>query len=284
MSSLIDAGSLNHLDLNGDIYELVYDLHLDHKPPSCQNLGFVDRATDELKVDLPLSAADLTIRQSMSSLSSGALSSTTGFVCWKSALLLADWILGDPKCPLYPVFKERRPITVLEMGAGVAGVLVSLLGTRTSHYIASDQKPILKLLKENFLANVPTSKFTSSTLSGTSTDCTHSRIDFIEFDWEYLQDGVNNYNEVGPGSFPDLIFATDTIYNEYLIKPFIHGLLAMMGPHTEAVVTMQLRDETITEHLLTELAVTNLSVYTIPSQLLSDGLTSGFITYYIVHS
>lgn len=273
------------LELSDDIYGAVFDIHVDHKPPDSQNLGYVDRNSDDIRLELPLSGADVTIKQSRSGLSSGNQSSSTGYVCWQSASNLADWILGDKRSPLYQTFAQRLSLTVLELGSGVAGILASLLGPQVEHFIASDQKHILKLLQHNILENVSTPNFTSSTLSinrqPERKNCTKCMIDFIEFDWEDTQKGLERYRSIASKDFPDLIFATDTIYNDFLIAPFVNALVTTMGPNTISVVAMQLRDESITEHFLQELKKRKLKVYTFSSEMLSEKLISGFFTYVI---
>ncbi|KAF3992445.1 hypothetical protein FT663_00725 [Candidozyma haemuli var. vulneris] len=270
------SNSLIKVNLD-DIDDHVYDIHITHRPPDAQNLGYVDKSTDTLHLSLPTSGDELTITQSRSSLS-GQESSSTGFVCWQSVKYLADWILGDPKCPFYSYFKGDPQLAVLELGAGVGAVLASLLGPRSRVYVATDQKHILKLMKQNFLQNVSSSRWSSKTLEWSQT-AAKAQIEVVEYDWENHGD-VEKVLEL-MNSTPDLIIATDTIYNEYLVPYFVGALAASMGTTTGALVTVQLRDESITARFVEELAAQKLQLYTIKEELLSPELISGFAVYYI---
>lgn len=265
-----------------DLYEFLYDLYVDHKPPETQHLGYVDKSADSLNVSLPRSRIDLSISQSLSGLSSNTESSSTGFICWQSAIYAADWILAEPSCPFHNLFASN--LTVLELGAGVGGVLVSLLGPQVGHYVASDQKHILKLLKTNFAENVVTGRYTSSTSEKAFDrnpkqmgNVQWSKIDFIEFDWEEKKVGLTNFEQISGKSAPDIIIATDTIYNDYLIGHFLDCVNSAMRESTIAIIVVQLRDEDIIERFLEAIFEKKLSLYTVPDQLLTQELIQGFM-------
>lgn len=271
---------LAEVDLR-DVYEHVYDIHVDHKPREDQHLGYVDKSTDTLHLSLPNSGDELTITQSRSSLS-GKEALSTGFVCWQSVAFFADWILGDKKCPFYRYFHGEPELSVLEIGAGVSAVLASLLGPRSRQYVATDQKHILKLLKQNLLENVVSSKFTTSTLEWLQNGSAGwPQIEVTELDWEHPEPGIHEFKKLTKKEYPDLVIATDTIYNEYLVPFFVGTLAAVMGPSSGALVTMQLRDEAITASFVQEVATQRLRLRIVRDEYLPDALIRGFVVYYI---
>lgn len=262
-----------HEVLHHDLYDHLYDIYTSHKPREDQHLGYVDKSADTIHIALPLSHIDLSIQQLITALYSKTQTSSTGFVCWQVALHFADWVLASPQCP----FRDRlSALTVLELGAGTSGLLAAVLGPQTRHYVASDQKHILKLLRANFAANVTSERYTV----GRAGKDSWSRIDFIEFDWEQPEYGKSEFERVSD-SFPDLILACDTVYNEYLLPHFVRAMKTMMGPQTLAVVAIQLRDEAVTEAFLETLFAENLRVYVVGDQHLTDELIHGFAVYCI---
>lgn len=263
------------------LYEHLYNIYVDHRPAKGQHLGYVDKTRDTIGLSLPLSGIDVTVKQSLSALSSTTQTSSTGFVCWQLALLFADWVLGDLKCPI-----SLNQKVVVELGAGVSGLLASVLGPLTDLYVATDQKHILKLLKKIFVENVTTTRFTSSTVELDSAGPKHQpdqvwpSIDVMELDWERLEHGTPQVLATLPKR-PDFILACDTVYNSYLIPFFLGAARALAGPHTVLVVALQLRDELVMEQFL-ECALDNqMEVSVVPDEVLSPALIQGFVVYYI---
>ncbi|KAG7195822.1 uncharacterized protein KQ657_002207 [Scheffersomyces spartinae] len=302
------------------IYEHVFDLYTERAPPEHLRLGYIDRQSDSIEITLRKAEISFNIKQSLSELA--AKGSTTGFVVWKTSQCLLDWILTTTECPLYGIFSHKSDAIVYELGSGIAGILAAALGPRCLRYVATDQKHLLKLLKSNFICNVQSTKYTSSTLDQESANSAKgfrkgkqnpgskrstvsitsrqqdpvsnvdestnrfSNIDFIEYDWEYPQKGLDQLKSLYPGEVgflpPDFIFAVDTIYNEYLIPYFITAAKQLMDPnHTVLVVGMQLRDESILEIFLQELKNQKMSVYLIPFSMLSEDLQKGYVIYFI---
>lgn len=269
-----------------DLYEHLFHIYVEHKPSEKQHLGYVDKSTNLLEVTLPTANLDLTIQQSLTSLSSATETSSTGFICWQGAVNFADWVLADPRCPFSQLFLTGSDVSVLELGAGVGAVLASVFGPNVSRYVATDQKHVLKLMKTNFAHNVVSQRYSSSTCdkehdSGPKQkeDESWSIIDFIEFDWEYLEAGMATFTKVSGLEYPDVIVATDTVYNGHLIPFFVAALKAMMGPHTLALVMIQLRDEDVTEEFLEEVFSQNLELFAVPDDLLDERLIEGFMVY-----
>lgn len=264
-----------------EILDHIYELYTGRAPIQGQNLGYVDRSKDSIQIQLPEAQIDLEIRQSISSLSSKIQTSSTGFICWQTALLLADWVLSDKRCPL------RKAIcgnTVLELGTGVSSLLASTLGPLCKHYIATDQKHLLKLMKSNFTHNVVTRRFLSSTvdfevLKSKAGRESYPTIDFIELDWENPDEGLYELTELTESSQVDVVIACDTIYNSYLVPFFVKATKSVMGPDSIAIVAMQLRDESVLEDFLYKCFDEGFSVQVIPDSILSSLLRRGFVVY-----
>lgn len=275
----INVDVLEHIE---DPYEHVFELFTIRAENESENLGFVDRSNQELNVLLDNAGVDLTIRQSLTSLSSTKQTSSTGFVCWKTTLWLTDWMLGSITCPLYPIFQEKNDLVVLELGAGIAGICASTLGPKCSRYIATDQKHILKLLRENFERNTNPHKYvwSSNTRSSKKND-DRAVIDIVEYDWEYLEDGLQNYTMLETPRMPDLIIACDTIYNEYLIPHFVAACKQLMDKSTTVLIGLQLREPDVIEHFIQELLDQELQVFSVPTELLGEKLIHGFAVYFI---
>lgn len=269
-----------------DLYDHLFQIYVEHKPTELQHLGYVDKSSNLLEVTLPNANIDLSVQQSLSLLSSGTESSTTGFICWQGGVNFADWVLADPRCPIRDLFNSST--TVLELGAGVGAVLASVLGPRVSTYVASDQKHLLKLMKANFANNVVSQRYQSSTLPVAQNggpkrreEEAWSSIDFIEFDWEFYDKGRANYLELTSKQYPDVILASDTIYNTHLIPHFVNSMKSMMDHHTISLVTLQLRDEDVTEQFLLEVTQLGLELYAVRDEDLDQKLMEGFMVYCI---
>ncbi|CAK9435639.1 uncharacterized protein LODBEIA_P03660 [Lodderomyces beijingensis] len=260
--------------------EHIFELYSENAPPS--NLGFLNKSVDTIAVTLPQSHTQLQINQSISQLSTRTTTSTTGFICWQVSVYLADWLLSDT-CPI----KLKKSYKVLELGAGVGGICASTLASKVGHYIATDQKHILKLLKQNIAANA--GNFHSSTITvDTTSKKIPSRklnaptiIDVVEFDWEDIERGKYNLSQVAGEQRVEVVIACDTIYNEYLVEPFTNAMKALLTtPGSIAVVAVQLRDAVTMEHFVSALVSdSRLSVFTFPRHLLSEELQIGFEVY-----
>lgn len=262
-----------------DIHSHIYELS-GHKL-SEKRLGYVDRSSESIEISLPMSKIDMTIVQSLT-----GLSESTGYVCWETALYLTDWILLDKNCPI----RLNSDMIVVELGSGVGSILVSQFGPQVKKYVATDQKPILKLLKKNFVNNVR-GEYTSETCDGgsNSRDKSYSRrsksdaavIEFVECDWEYVEYGVSTIREVIGDAEIDLVIACDTIYNEYLIPHFIRSLKLLMGTNTAVVVGLQVRDEVLMEIFAEKIFEEDFRLFYVRNEYLSLQLLQGYVVYYI---
>lgn len=257
-----------------EVWEHVYELYLT-KSVDNQDLGYVDRTQNQISVTLPNSQTSVSVTQSLSQLSSN--SSSTGFVCWRTSQLVVDWILSNEKCPFYSQFHDLHNLDILELGAGISGVCGSILGPLTKRYVCSDQKPVLKLLTHNLRENISGS-YNSTSLNSSSKN--EVQIEVIEFDWEYPEEGLENYHQITPTK-PNLILAFDTIYNEYLIEPFLNTLLKVMSEDSGCLMGIHMRDDITLEAFLTKTIEHGFRVYVFPDSLLSEDLHRGFVVYYI---
>lgn len=263
-----------------DLHDHIFSIYTDRAPSLGQNLGYVDRSRDVIEILLPESQIDLTICQSISSLSSKTQTSSTGFICWQTALLLADWILSDKKCLFRDLLKGK---IVLELGTGVSSLLVSTLGPLCRHYVASDQKHLLKLMKYNFDQNVATKRY----LTYTTKELSHSTkdtgswpiIDFIELDWEDSSWGKREFTRLTGVATADVILACDTIYNSYLVPYFVGAIKELLNSNSLAIVALQLRDESVVEDFLEECFNLELRVHYISDENLCPQLRRGFCVY-----
>lgn len=265
----------------------LYDLYTERAPSEEHHLGYVNRSSDNITVTLEKTGIDLKIKQSLSALNSLKQPSSTGYICWQTSVYLADWLLGDPKCP-FKFLLDRKPI-IIELGAGSSGILASVLAPLSSTYIATDhQKHLCRLLRfnteENIQGKVTFLKLkTSPYLPAYVPDIELStpNILFMEYDWEVH----NSYLLFDPilGTLPDIVLASDTIYNEHLVVPFVGSVCGLVGPSTVAIVGVQLRDESVHQLFLECLFDFDLLVYSVPTELLSEKLQRGFVVYCITH-
>lgn len=286
--------------------EYIFTLYSENAPQS--RLGYVNKNADLVTITLPESHIDLHIQQSISQLSSTKeTTSTTGFVCWSSSVQFSDWILsGNSSSPI----KLSKSDTVLELGSGVGGICAATLSGKVGHYVATDQKHVLKLLSSNLANNLdgfesstmnsdlPTTLKKSSHINATANTETNkheirnktkrndkyknSRIDVVEFDWEDLELGLDRLGHTNHDEI-NIIIACDTIYNEYLITPFINAIKALLTQeHTIALITVQLRDAITMETFVTRLVNdTSLVISVFKRHLLSKDLKNGFEVYHI---
>lgn len=280
----LDASNLHEI-VPEAIDDHLFDLYTEHVHREGQHLGYVDKSKEAIVVTLPKSGVEIQVRQSLTELSSRTQTSSTGFICWQAAAVFADWVMNDERCPFHGFFGHNGALTVVELGSGVGAVCASTLGPLTRQYVATDQRHILKLLRTNFAENVPPHRYTSSTLAaaqgppqGPKKWVQAAKIDFVEFDWERLDEALHNYGQIAL-EMPDLVVACDTVYNEYLVPPFLEAVSALLAPGSAAVVTLQLRDEDVLHCFLQKALEHELRVYSVPDHLLSNDLIHGFVVY-----
>ncbi|KAF2662684.1 hypothetical protein K491DRAFT_700410 [Lophiostoma macrostomum CBS 122681] len=245
-----------------------------------QALGIIDSKTST--VEVCVSGRDLTIHQSPGLLTSDRKSGTTGAVIWRVTPLFAEWL--SPTNFLFRHDFLSSHSTVVELGAGVSGVVALTLGPLVRRYLATDQQYVLKLLKQNIAENTPvTSTKTGRTKHHKNREQhggDHSSIQTLELDWEL--DSVQSLSTV------DLVLACDTIYNESLIEPFNSTCAEICRLRSESqqegrticLVAQQLRSSDVFEMWLKSFQK-QFKTWRIPNELLTESLreNTGFIIY-----
>lgn len=215
----------------------------------------VDSHANEL--DIAIRDRDFTITQSPGVLNSVRAGGTTGAALWKVTPRLAEWFFGhDNQLFRNGVLGPRS--SVLELGAGVAGILPALLAPRVGRYIATDQQYALKLLGENIKNNTSAQRSGGSRKSHKNVETRGpeiSNVDLLPLDWETddILAWLRSYNL---SNGVDVILACDCIYNYSLIRPFVQTCIDICqarlqnGPATICLVAQQLRQPDVFEEWL----------------------------------
>ncbi|PNS16266.1 Diaminohydroxyphosphoribosylamino-pyrimidine deaminase [Sphaceloma murrayae] len=214
------------------------------------DLGMVDPSAVEITVTV--AGKDFLLTQSPGLLTSTRSGGTTGAAVWKTTALLAEWFA----CPDNSMFKSGLldgRSNVLELGAGVAGLLPLVLAPRVSTYYATDQPYALKLLRGNITAN------TTGTKSSKKPPTSPNGIKVFPLDWE-LDDLSHALHSRGILNGLDMIIASDCIYNYHLIEPLVDTCARLCEARTDAttpticLVAQQLREPDVFEQWLTAFA------------------------------
>ena len=169
---------------------------------------------------------------------------------------------------------------VLELGAGVSGIVALGLGPQIRRYIATDQGYVLKLLQENidnnFRLPAPSLKSKSKphrAKADTKGDAKPS-IDVWPLDWETSLLS-NLYSELNINRDQDslsAVIACDCIYNESLVEPLVGVCrdicsLAPENKPTVCMVAQQLRLSDVFD-LWLETFMKSFTVWRVPDDLL----------------
>ncbi|KAF1834026.1 hypothetical protein BDW02DRAFT_352735 [Decorospora gaudefroyi] len=249
-----------------------------------QSLGFIDAQAATL--DLSVAGYDLVIHQSRGLLTSDRKTGTTGAV-WAITPLLSTW-LSSPSNPFTKHSLLTPKSSILELGAGVSGILALTLGPKVSQYTATDQSYVLKLLRQNIAENLNTvfpppkkagrgSNKKGGSSSGGSSE---GRINVQALDWE--TDTPSHLSPV------DMVVACDCIYNESLIEPLNSMCAAICtlrqeeegGSPTLCLIAQQLRSPDVFEAWIKNFCA-KFSVWRVPDRLLDVGLREG--SGFVVH-
>ncbi|KAB8073448.1 hypothetical protein BDV29DRAFT_135989 [Aspergillus leporis] len=269
------------------------------------NLGFVDsRATS---VDVTIHGQDYTIHQSPTLLSSSRAGGTTGAVLWKITPLFAEWITNKSN-PLWSHTLLSPTSTVVELGCGISGLIALSLSPSITHYIATDQEYVHRLLRQNLESNIITTSRSRPKPSGkrhtyksAAAAVPRSNITFTSLDWETdvpasLKDSIEGgvVGEEDKGF--DVLVSCDCIYNDTLIAPLVRTcadvcrLRPVYRPGRElgvgernptvCVIAQQQRSPEVFEAWLRE-ALRVFRVWRVGDEVLGGGLGSG--SGYLVH-
>ncbi|KAL6173733.1 Ribosomal protein lysine methyltransferase [Exserohilum turcicum] len=208
---------------------------------------------------------------------------------WKVTPLFANWI-ASPTNFLFTTSLLSSSSTVLELGAGVSGIVALSLGPSVGHYIATDQAYVLKLLRQNIAENLETvfppqrkaknAKGGGGKRGGNASDAAGSgdRITTLEQDWE--TDSVAQLPPV------DLIVSCDCVYNEALIEPLNSTCAAICKLRdgeekpTLCLIAQQLRSPDVFETWLKSFH-DKFWVWQLPDAMLGEGLREG--SGFVVH-
>lgn len=177
---------------------------------------------------------------------------------------------------------------MLELGAGIAGIVPVMLAPLVNRYIATDQAYALKLLQENVTANrIP--------LVGSRAQKTPRRvkvepasnIHVAGLDWE--TDDVASFlgsHSIGEGV--DLVVACDCVYNYALIEPFVQCCADIckvrreqdVAEQTIVLVAQQLRQPDVFEEWM-EAFHKKFRSWRVPDEHLKNelGEGSGFVVH-----
>ena len=166
----------------------------------------------------------------------------------------------------------------------MSGIVALALGPLVSHYTATDQDYVLKLLRQNIAENLetvfprakkgkPNQKNKSAQIKGPD------RIQVQSLDWET--------SDVSQMPAVDLLIACDCIYNESLIEPLNSTCAALCKlsqdreqKPTLCLVAQQLRSPEVFEAWLKSFDK-KFWVWKIPDGLLDEGLREG--SGFVVH-
>jgi hypothetical protein len=204
-------------------------------------------------------------------------------VVWTVTPLFANWI-SSPQNFLSTHHLLTPSSTILELGAGVSGIVALALGPQVAKYTATDQSYVLKLLRQNITENLDTvlppkqrstrKKNPTTTTHDTRTD----RITATELDWE--TSSISHLPAV------DLVIACDCIYNEALIEPLnstCASLCRLRGEEekpTLCLIAQQLRSPDVFEAWLKSFN-DKFWCWQVPDEWLGEGLREG--SGFVVH-
>lgn len=176
----------------------------------------------------------------------------SAIVLWKITPAFASWVASTDNF-LFRNHLLNGNSTVLELGAGISGVVGMSLASLVEQYILTDQDYVLKLLKHNVEENRPAPQpnlqrhrktSTKANSRGANAADRRGRLDILPLDWE-TSDVRGIESQVG--TMPDVLVAADCVFNPAIIEPFASTLadLSMLGndqgrPVT-SIIAQQLR-------------------------------------------
>ncbi|KAK9464725.1 hypothetical protein V1512DRAFT_267544 [Lipomyces arxii] len=186
-------------------------------------------------------------------------------------------------------------------------------------YVATDQEHLLPLLRKNVKRNLGSVRQTIEQITHASdpplynsltmqedlrtlpTKSLHRKqrqtparqqqpqcpqIEVLELDWERARSSTAYIRSV---LYPntdetdefDIVIACDTVYNDFLVPPFVETLNTVASNRTHILIAMQMRSHEVQEEFLTEALSNDLNVWYVLPEHLSDSMKEGFAIYYI---
>ncbi|KAM3419943.1 hypothetical protein BST61_g3262 [Cercospora zeina] len=203
------AGSMDALV--AQLGEEIQDVDEGYWTSVITDLGMLDPKAPVLGITI--AGRDFEITQSPGMLQSSRDGGTTGAAVWQSTLRCAEW-LASPTNLLYTSAILNPDSLVLELGAGISGILPCILASRVKKVVTTDQPYTLKTLQSNITLNARSSSATNRA------GALENNIEVCPLDWE--EDDVVGFlrSHNLRGGF-DAILACDCIYNYALIEPFV---------------------------------------------------------------
>lgn len=175
----------------------------------------IDASAAELTLEI--GNKDIVVKQSPGLLTSNRPKGTTGAAVWRTTQLLAAWLDANDNI-LFKTGLLSISSTVLELGAGVAGVIPLVLADKVGRYVATDQEYACKLLHENLRLNHDTISARRKQSSGSKPALANIQVESL--DWE-TDDVAHLFSSLGLTEGIDWIIASDCIYNFHLIEPLV---------------------------------------------------------------
>lgn len=259
-----------------------YDLFSRDLPQN--NLGMINDKSTRLNIEV---AGDVyEIRQSPGLLTSSNSEGTTGAALWKISPLIAEW-LADTDNFLWSSGILHAQATIVELGCGITGLIGCVIGKRVLSYLLTDQRSVLKLLRENVNANAPSlskskPKGRASKLQ-TSVQNSTSNIHVLELNWE--TDNVDQLHEViSPDQPIDVVIVCDCVFNDFLLEPLVNMCEKICLRSTERqtllLIAQQLRSDQVFSAFL-EILLRRFRVWRFSNPCLSKALQddSGFAVH-----
>ena len=248
---------------------------------SSQDLGMVDPKVQSL--DVSIGSRDFSIAQSPGLLRSEIKAGTTGAVLWRISPLLAAWLIDEENL-LCSIGLLRPESCVVELGSGT-GMLGIALAPLVSQVVLTDQAHMIRLLQRNVKSNPqlqgPKKQHPRAKASSASQTCPPI---VMRLDWEN-DSATNLLDVIGPNDTVDLLIASDCIYNDFLIGPFVQtcsDICALRNAErpTVVLIAQQLRSEHVFGKWLQEM-LTNFLVWRVPNHTLPKSLKEG--SGYVLH-
>lgn len=230
-------------------------------------------------VEITINGRDFAIKQSPGILQSSREGGTTGAALWRTSIRFAGW-LASPKNALFEHGIFDGASTVLELGAGIAGLTSAVLAPRVQRVVATDQQYALKLLRDNFQDNAPAS-------GKGKKEAKHApvNIDVAALDWE--TDCVPGFLAGhGLSIGVEAVVACDCVYNYALVKPLTQTCVEICRARGEydaetgesratmVIVAQQLRQPEVFEEWM-KTFMQDFKVWRLPAEMLSQDLGEG---------
>ena len=209
----------------------------------------VDPRATELTFEL--GNREVVVHQSPGLLNSERPAGTTGATVWKITPFLAQ-LLVQPSNLLWKTAILHSNANVVELGCGISGLLGLALSPLVSSYTLTDQEYVMRALRKNLAANEPQPPRKFLQKQGVSTRKPQADLHTTCLDWE--KDSVLTLSETVADL--DLVIASDCIYNDFLIAPFVSTCaeiccsLECSSKPAVVLVAQQLRSEEVLEQWL----------------------------------